>query len=38
MCAEEFIKGKEDLIIAYGDIVYQKENLVALLERMRTSL
>ena len=25
-------KGKEDLIIAYGDIVYQKENLVALLE------
>jgi choline kinase len=29
--ALEFIEGKEDLIIAYGDIVYQKNNLDKLL-------
>lgn len=30
--AREFLKGSEDLIIAYGDIVYSEENLVTLLE------
>ncbi len=32
-CAIEFLKScKEDLIIAYGDIIYEKKNLNALLE------
>jgi choline kinase len=30
--AREFIKGDEDLIIGYGDIVYNEMNLVTLLE------
>lgn len=30
--AREFIKGSEDLIIGYGDIVYNEKNLVSLLE------
>jgi len=31
-CAEEFIQGTEDLIISYGDIIYQIENLNKLLK------
>ena len=32
-CAIEFLKScKEDLIIAYGDIIYEKKNLDALLK------
>ena len=30
-CAQEFIEKEGDLIIAYGDIVYQSNNLLALL-------